>query len=164
VIPQPHTLKCRTVPGTEPKLACIQQAFVFNVFWTVLRIAFSNRLPLVEKRLIGRKFWGNFGSFPLFGNIMKCASFRGFGKCDSRRRWLNKCVRCDSCLLGRWPRHSFGIPSNSQAFLNYNLFPNLCMPQGLTFPKGVLSLIRVELGLGLHLSFIAFLTEVTRCK
>jgi hypothetical protein len=38
--------------------------------WTVFGITFSNSLPVVEKRLIGRKFWGKFGSLPDFGNVI----------------------------------------------------------------------------------------------
>jgi hypothetical protein len=40
----------------------------------------------VDKRLIGRKFWGNLGSFPGFGKATTFASFQEVGKCDSRRR------------------------------------------------------------------------------
>jgi hypothetical protein len=38
--------------------------------------------------------------------------------------------------------HSFRIPSSPQAFLNFNKFANLCLSQGLAFPK-----IQAELGL-----------------
>jgi hypothetical protein len=37
---------------------------------------------------------------------------------------INKCVRCISGLLGRCRRHSFGISSSPQAFLNVNDFAN----------------------------------------
>jgi hypothetical protein len=33
-------------------------------FWSNFRITFSNSFPVVERRLIGRKFWGNLGSTP----------------------------------------------------------------------------------------------------
>jgi hypothetical protein len=36
-------------------------------------------LPVVDRRLIGRKFWGNLGSLPGFGKVITFASFRGFG-------------------------------------------------------------------------------------
>jgi hypothetical protein len=76
--------------------------------WTVFRITFTNSLPIVDKRLIECKFLGNFGSLLGFGNGITFASFQGFGKCNSRRQWLNKCVRCIIGLLGRCLRHSFG--------------------------------------------------------
>jgi hypothetical protein len=47
-------------------------------FWRVFRITFSNSLPVVDRRLIGRKFCGNFGSLPGFGNVMTFASFQDF--------------------------------------------------------------------------------------
>jgi hypothetical protein len=46
--------------------------------WTIFRITFSNSLPVVDERLIGRKIWGNFGSLPDFGNVITFASFQGF--------------------------------------------------------------------------------------
>jgi hypothetical protein len=58
--------------------------------WTIFRITFSNNLSVVDKRLIGRKCYGNFGFFPVFSNVITFASFQGFGKWDSRRQWLNK--------------------------------------------------------------------------
>jgi hypothetical protein len=126
------------VRGTEPKLTCIKQAMSMCL-WTIFRITFSNSLRVVDKRLIWRKFWGNFGSLPSFVDFMALASFQDLGKWDSRRQWLNKCVRCTSGLHGRCLRHSFGIPSSPQAFLNFNYFTNFCMSQGLTFSNGVSS-------------------------
>jgi hypothetical protein len=35
----------------------------------MFRITFSNILPVVDKRLTGRKFLGNFGSLPGFGGV-----------------------------------------------------------------------------------------------
>jgi hypothetical protein len=43
------------------------------------------------------------------GIFITFASLQGFGKCDSWRQWLNKCVRCISGFLGRCLRHSFGL-------------------------------------------------------
>jgi hypothetical protein len=111
----------------------LQCAFGLHIF----RITFLNNFPFVDKGLIGRKFWGNFGSLPGFGNIINFTSFQGFGKWNSRRQWLNKCVRCTSGVLGRFLRHSFGILPSSQAFHNFNEYANLCMSQGFTFPSGV---------------------------
>jgi hypothetical protein len=34
-------------------------------------MTFSKRLPLVDRRLIGLKFCGNFGSLPGFGKMME---------------------------------------------------------------------------------------------
>jgi hypothetical protein len=36
-------------------------------------MTFSNNLPVVDRRLIGRKFLGNFGSLPGFSNDMTIA-------------------------------------------------------------------------------------------
>jgi hypothetical protein len=109
---------------------------------TLFRITFSNSLPVIDKRLIGRKFLGNFGSLPGFGNVITFASFYDFGNWHNRRQWLNKRVRYNSGLLGRCRRHSFGIPSSPQAFLNFNGLSNLCLiSQGLTFPNGVPSTV-----------------------
>jgi hypothetical protein len=117
--------------------------------WNIFRTTFLNSLPTVDKRLIGRKWWRNFGSLRGFGNIMTFASFQDFGKWNRRRQWLNtsKCIRCNSGLLGRCMRHSFIIPSSPQAFLNFNEFTNICMSRGLTFSKRVSSTDRAELGL-----------------
>jgi hypothetical protein len=37
-------------------------------------MVFSNRLPVVEKRLIRHKYCGNFGSLLGFGNVITFAS------------------------------------------------------------------------------------------
>jgi hypothetical protein len=109
-------------PMVRRTLSCRRCNFK-RCLWSIFRITFSNSFPVVVKRPIGRKLWENLGSL------------LGFGNC--RRRWLNNCVRCTSCLLGRSLRHSFGIPSSPWAFLNFNEFTNLCTSQGLTFPKRV---------------------------
>jgi hypothetical protein len=49
-------------------------------------MTFSNNLPVMDKRIMGRQFLGNFGSLPGFGDVMTFASFQGFGKWDSRRQ------------------------------------------------------------------------------
>jgi hypothetical protein len=49
-------------------------------FWIVLKISFSNSLPAMDKMLIERKFWGNFGPLPSIGREMIFASFQGAGK------------------------------------------------------------------------------------
>jgi hypothetical protein len=113
--------------------------------WTIFRITFSNSLPIEDKRLIGCKFWGNFWFLPGSGNGIACTSFKDSGKWDSRRQRINKCVRCTSGLLGRCLRHSFGVPSSPQDFLNSNEFANWSVSQCLTLHKGFSSLR--ELGL-----------------
>jgi hypothetical protein len=87
--------------------------------WIVLKISFSNSLPAVDKRLIWRKFWRNMGSLLGLGRVMILASIQGAGTWPSRRQWLNKCIKCTKGLLGRWRRHSFGMPSKSHAFPNF---------------------------------------------
>jgi hypothetical protein len=45
-------------------------------FWILLKISFSNNLPVVDKRLIGRKFGENFEYFPGFGRVTIFTSFQ----------------------------------------------------------------------------------------
>jgi hypothetical protein len=40
------------------------------VLWNIFRIAFSNSLPAVNKRQIGRKIFWKFGSLQGFGNVI----------------------------------------------------------------------------------------------
>jgi hypothetical protein len=86
VVRKPHTLKCRAVMGTETKLACIKKAAFSMVLWTIFRVTFSNNLPNDDKKLIGSKFCGQFGSLPGIGYVIRFATFQGFGKWDSRRQ------------------------------------------------------------------------------
>jgi hypothetical protein len=58
------------VTSTETKLACIKQAFSFNVFLENFSITFSNSLPVVGRRLIGRKFWGNFDLYLVLAKLL----------------------------------------------------------------------------------------------
>jgi hypothetical protein len=51
---------------------------------TIFRITFSNSLPVVGKRLIGRTFWGNVGSLPGFGKVIIVASSQDVGKRDPK--------------------------------------------------------------------------------
>jgi hypothetical protein len=83
--------------------------------WIILRINFSKKLPVVDRRLIGRKFCGNFGFLPGFGLAIILTSFQGAGKWQSQRQWLNKCVMWTRDLLGKCLRYSFGLPSIPQA-------------------------------------------------
>jgi hypothetical protein len=102
---------------------------------------------------------------PGFDNIITFAPFQGFGKWDSQRQWLNKCVICISGLLKRSLRHSSGIPSSLQVFLNSNQFTDLWMSQSLIFPNGVASTeVSKALDTRHHLSLMAFVTQVMRCE
>jgi hypothetical protein len=87
-------------------------------FWSSCRINFSNCFLVVRKRQIGRKFWGNFGCLPGLGKVITFVSFFPLGKLDSRMQWLNKWVRLTNGYLGMCRRHSFGMPSITQAILN----------------------------------------------
>jgi hypothetical protein len=59
-------------------------------FCVVHKISFSHSLPIVDKRLIGLKFWGNFRSLPGFCGVTIFASFQGAGsdKAESSN-WVN---------------------------------------------------------------------------
>jgi hypothetical protein len=85
-------------------------------FWIVLKISFSNSLPVVNKRLIGRMFWGNSGTLRGFGRVMFFAAFQGAGKWLSRKEWLHKCAKCTRGLFGICQRDLFGMPSGPPAF------------------------------------------------
>jgi hypothetical protein len=50
-------------------------------------------------------------SLPGFGKVITLASFQDDGKYESRKQWLNKCVRCTRGLLRRCRSHSFGMSS-----------------------------------------------------
>jgi hypothetical protein len=89
---------------------------------------FLTNLSVVDRRLNGRKFWGNFEPLPGVGNVVAFTSFQDFGKLGSRRQWLNKCVTCTNGLLGRCLRH---LPSIPHAFLNFKEFINFCKSHGL---------------------------------
>jgi hypothetical protein len=115
----------------KPNRFALSRPLCSICFWTNFSITFYNSLPIVGRRLIGRKFWGNFGSLPGFGKVIIFASFQGFGKCGSRRQWLNKWVKCNNGRLGRCLRHSFWISSIPQAVLNIKDFINFCTSHGL---------------------------------
>jgi hypothetical protein len=130
----------------KPNWLALSRTLSSLCLWTVFRINFSNSLPAVNKRLIGRKFRGNFGSLPGFDNVMTPASFQDFGKWDNRRQCLNKCVRYTRGLLWRCLRHSFGIPQSPEAFLSFN---DRCDQ---------------SLDSSLRPSFMDFITQAMRCK
>jgi hypothetical protein len=131
----------------KPNCIALSRTLSSMCLLTIFRVTFSNSLHPVDKRLIGRKFWGNCGSLPGFIKVITFDSFQEFRKWGCRKQWLNTCVGYTSGLLGRCLRASFGIPSSSQAFLNFNVFANLCMLQGLTSPTGFRIQMRAELGL-----------------
>jgi hypothetical protein len=83
MVRKPHTLKCRAVPVTETKLACIRPASFFNVLLDYFQNNFLQYFAVVDKKLIDRKFLGNLGSLPGFSNVTTFASFQDFGKWDS---------------------------------------------------------------------------------
>jgi hypothetical protein len=105
--------------------------------WTIFRIAFSSSLPVVDKRLIGRKFGGNLESFPVFGKVIIFVSFQGVGKWESQRQWLIRWIKCTKGLLGSCLRHSFGMPSILQAFLSFREFTIFCRSHGLILSEGI---------------------------
>jgi hypothetical protein len=82
---------------------------------------------------------------------MTSASFQSFGKWDSRRQWLNKCVRCTSGLLGIFLEDYWGIGSeyhqvHKRFSISINLIIYVCH-KVLLFPTGCRLQMRAELGL-----------------
>jgi hypothetical protein len=114
-------------------------------FWRAFRITFSNSFPVVSRRLIGRKFRGNFESLPIFGNVMNFASFQDFWKWDSWCLWLIKFVNCTNGRLGRCLRHSFGMPSIPQDFLNFKDLISFCKSHGLILSRGPVKKSKLKL-------------------
>jgi hypothetical protein len=68
-------------------------------FWIVLKISFSKRLPILDKRIVGHTFGGYFGVSPGFCRVVIFSSFEGAGKWPSRRQWLHKCGQCTRVFL-----------------------------------------------------------------
>jgi hypothetical protein len=100
----------------KPNWLALSRPLSSICFWTNFSITFSNSLPVVGRSLIGRKFWGKFGSLPGFGKVIIFAFFQGFEKFDSRRQWLNKWVKCTNGRFGRCLRHAFEMPSFHRPF------------------------------------------------
>jgi hypothetical protein len=90
--------------------------FLSSVHGLFSELVSQKSFPVVDRRLIGRKFRGNFGFLPGFG-IMILASFQNAGKLQSRKHWLNKCVMWTRDL-GRFLKQRFGMPSIPQTFRN----------------------------------------------
>jgi hypothetical protein len=67
------------VTRTKAKLTCAYQVSLMCL-WIILRNTLPKSLPVVDRRLIGRKFYGNFGVSPGFGKAMILASFQEAGK------------------------------------------------------------------------------------
>jgi hypothetical protein len=87
--------------------------------WIILRITFSNSLPIEGRRLTGLRLLGNCGSLPGFCKAKTFPPFQDDGNVIAGFR-------------GRCLRHSFLMPSVPQAFLNLREFVIFCTSQGLT--------------------------------
>jgi hypothetical protein len=123
----------------KPNWLAFRRLLSSMCFWTIFRMAFSKSLPVVNRKLIGRKFWWYFRPLPGFGNFMTFASFQDCGKWDSRRQWLNNCVKCTNCLLEWCLRYLFGMSSIPQAFLNFKELITFCKSYGLILSGGLFS-------------------------
>jgi hypothetical protein len=55
-------------------------SFLQRAFGQFLGYTFSNNFPFVDRRLISRKFCGNFGYLPGFGKVITFASFKTMAK------------------------------------------------------------------------------------
>jgi hypothetical protein len=95
-------MHCSVVPwhARKPNWLALTWSLTSMCSWTICNI-FSKSFPVVDKRLIGLKFWGNFGSLPDFSKVMIFVSLQDFGKCDNRRQWLNKFGKYISVFLGK---------------------------------------------------------------
>jgi hypothetical protein len=146
-------------------VSCCDVLLSSMCFWTILRMTISKNLPVVDRRLIRRKFWWNFGSLPGFSNVVNFATFQDFRKWDSLRQWLNKYVKCTNVRLGRSVRHSFGIPSMPQDFSNFNELISFCKSHGLILSRGLVVYGFVKsLNSILHPPSMVFVTQVMACE
>jgi hypothetical protein len=110
----------------------------------------------VDRRLIVHKFWGNFGSLPDFCNVITFVSIQDERKCDNRKQWLNRCVRWTSGHLGRWMRHSFGMPSIPQAFLSLRKFTSFVRHNVFLVQGDCRTRLKAKVGLHLPLAVHGF--------
>jgi hypothetical protein len=108
----------------KPNWLTLSRSLCSMCCYTIFRITFLNNLPVMDKGLIGCKFWRNFGSLPGFSNVINFSSFQDLGKWYNQRQCWNKCIRYTTGLLGRCLRNLFGIPPSPQAFLSFNEFAN----------------------------------------
>jgi hypothetical protein len=60
--------------------------------WNIFSISFSYSFPVVDKKVIGLRFWENLGSLQGFGKIVTFAFLQDVAKCECRMRWLVKCT------------------------------------------------------------------------
>jgi hypothetical protein len=92
------------------------------------RTTFPNSLRVVDRRLIGRKFWGNFGSLPGFVKVITFASFQDDAKDDS-----GEAMVIYVCQMNQWP--SWKVPKA----VVFNLFssrtPRDTFPLNFVPPK-----------------------------
>jgi len=103
----------------------------------ILRMTFSNTLPVEGRRLIGLKFWRSFGFLPGFGKVIIFSYFQDKGKCEILKHCLNRRVRW-TIGFHRCLRHSFGLPSIPLDFFNLKEFISFWTWQGLPFSEGLL--------------------------
>jgi len=116
----------------KPNWHGFSKLFPSMCLWIILRMTFSNSSPVVSRRLIGLRFWGNFDP---------C---QDDGKRDNRKQWLNRWVRRNIGFRGRCLRQSFGMESIPQAsfvlsllfFVHHKalLSPEDCCPLSQTRP------------------------------
>jgi hypothetical protein len=135
VILKPHTLEYRAVMSTKVELTCMLEIIFVKCLWTIFVWLSQKTCPSRTGGFSALNFEGIFSPYLASIKAITLASFQDDGKYDSRKQWLNRCVRWTSGLLGRFLRHSFGMPSISHAFLNFGE-GNFCMSQGLTLSGG----------------------------
>jgi hypothetical protein len=54
-------------------IVSLKRSLSWMCLWTIFRMTFSKSLPVVDKRIIVRKFLGNIESLPGFGKVMTFA-------------------------------------------------------------------------------------------
>jgi hypothetical protein len=103
VISHPHTLKYLNCDLIDSQNYFHLVSFFPYCFWTVLEINFAISLPIVDKRLIGRKFWGNLKYFQGFGSYDNYF-FPRCRKVTKPKAVIKKFVKCLR-EIGRWQKN-----------------------------------------------------------
>ena len=86
---------------------------------TVLSRIFSNNLPIVSRRFMGRYDEGSAGSYPGFRMEIMRVCFHTAGMCWARRAALNMALSEGTARCGRCFKALFGIPFGSGALLTF---------------------------------------------
>jgi hypothetical protein len=95
-------------------------------------MTFSSSLPVVGRRLIGRKFWGNLGFLPVFGMVDFCF-LPGLWKMRQPKTMIKYMYQVDQRSSWKVPEVFIWNASIPQAFLNFKECINFFRSYDLIF-------------------------------